>query len=63
MLLNILSDMHGLSWVILGADHEVILFRRALGRSSDLTLVHVASCEDQLGSGHISWKEKLGTKH
>lgn len=55
--------MNFLSWVILSADHEVILFRRVLGRSSDLTLVHVASCEVQLGSAHIAWKEKHETKH
>lgn len=63
MLLNILSDLNLPSWVILRADHEVILFGRGLGRSSGLTLVHVASCEVQLGSAHIAWKEKRGTKH
>lgn len=38
-------------------------FRRDLGRSFGLTLVHVASCEVQLGSAQIAWKEKHGAKH
>lgn len=63
MLLNILSDVNLLSWVILRVDHEVVLFGRDLGRSSGLTLVHVASCEVQLGCAHVARKEKHGTKH
>lgn len=55
--------MNLLNWVISRVDHEVLLFRRDLGRSSGLTLVHVGICEVQLGSAHIAWKEKHKTKH